>query len=107
MLLTIDIGNTNTVLGVFDGETLADSWRVRTMANATADELAFLYRGLLGEYRIEGVSVCSTVPAALREIRRMAAGCSGTCRWWSSSPAPAPACRSSSTTRRKPAPTGS
>jgi len=72
MLLTIDIGNTNTVLGVFDGETLADSWRVRTMANATADELAFLYRGLLGEYRIEGVSVCSTVPAALREIRRMA-----------------------------------
>ncbi|MBX6391522.1 MAG: type III pantothenate kinase [Frankia sp.] len=71
MLLTVDIGNTNTVLGVFDGEVLADSWRVRTQPNATADELALLYRGLLGDHRIDGVSVCSTVPAALREIRRM------------------------------------
>ncbi|MEN9293122.1 MAG: Type pantothenate kinase, partial [Actinomycetota bacterium] len=28
MLLTIDIGNTNTVLGIFDGEEMVDSWRV-------------------------------------------------------------------------------
>lgn len=71
MLLTIDVGNTNTVLGVFDGDQLANSWRVRTDPRATADELGWLYRGLLGDHPISGVSVCSTVPAALREIRRM------------------------------------
>jgi type III pantothenate kinase len=73
MLLTIDVGNTNTVLGVFDGDVLADSWRIRTDPNATSDELALLFRGLLGGYPVGGVAVCSTVPAALREIRRMVA----------------------------------
>ncbi|WP_131788098.1 type III pantothenate kinase [Protofrankia symbiont of Coriaria ruscifolia] len=71
MLLTIDIGNTNTVLGVFDGDRLADSWRVRTNPHSTADELSLLFRGLLMDYDVDGISVCSTVPAALREIRRM------------------------------------
>ena len=71
MLLAIDVGNTNTVIGVFHGEHLADSWRIRTDPHATSDELLFLFRGLLGDYKVDGVSVCSTVPAALREIRRM------------------------------------
>jgi type III pantothenate kinase len=71
MLLTIDVGNTNTVLGVFEGDLLVDSWRIRTDPHATSDELTLLYRGLIGDYTIDGVSVCSTVPAALREIRRM------------------------------------
>lgn len=71
MLLAIDVGNTNTVIGVFHGEHLADSWRIRTDPQATSDELLFLFRGLLGDYKVDGVSVCSTVPAALREIRRM------------------------------------
>ena len=47
MLLTIDIGNTNTVLGIFDGEELVDSWRVKTDARDTADELWILWRCLL------------------------------------------------------------
>ncbi|WP_163551963.1 type III pantothenate kinase [Candidatus Frankia alpina] len=71
MLLAIDVGNTNTVVGVFDSDELADSWRVRTDPHSTADELVLLYRGLLGGHRITGVSICSTVPAALRELRRM------------------------------------
>lgn len=71
MLLAIDIGNTNTVVGVFDGETLSRSWRVRTDARATADELALLFRGLLAEVTVTGIAVCSTVPAVLREMRRM------------------------------------
>jgi type III pantothenate kinase len=73
MLLTVDVGNTNTVLGVFEGEKLTDSWRIRTQTAATADELALLYKGLLDGIEIDGLSVCSTVPAVLREIRRMAA----------------------------------
>ena len=71
MLLTIDIGNTNTVLGVFEGERVAHTWRIKTDARATADELMLAFRGLLHGYEVTGVSLCSTVPAALREMRAM------------------------------------
>lgn len=71
MLLTIDIGNTNTVLGIFDGDELVDSWRVKTDARDTADELWILWRSLITDYTVSGVSICSTVPAVLREARSM------------------------------------
>jgi type III pantothenate kinase len=72
-LLAVDVGNTHTVLGVFDGELLTDSWRVKTDARATADELALQMRGLLGETRPTGIALCSTVPAVLHEMRLMCA----------------------------------
>lgn len=77
MLLTIDIGNTNIVLGLFDGTgddaTLVRDWRMRTDPRMTADELALTVRGLLGAHMddITGVSALSTVPAVLRELRAM------------------------------------
>jgi type III pantothenate kinase len=71
MLLAIDIGNTNTVLGVFDGEKLEKSWRIKTDARSTADELALTFRGLLADHEITATAACSTVPAALRELRTM------------------------------------
>lgn len=71
MLLTIDVGNTNTVLGVFDGDLLAHSWRVKTDPRDTADELWLQYRSLIDGIEISGLAVCSTVPASLREIRSM------------------------------------
>jgi type III pantothenate kinase len=74
MLLAIDIGNTNTVLGVFDGERLERSWRIKTDARSTADELALTFRGLLDGFEIDAISACSTVPAAMRELREMIAG---------------------------------
>ena len=52
MLLAIDVGNTNTVLGVFEGSTLVASWRVKTDSRDTADELALQYRALLNEFQI-------------------------------------------------------
>ena len=64
MLLTIDVGNTNTVLGVFDGETLAHSWRVKTDPRDTADELWLQYRSLIEGFEITGLSICSTVPSS-------------------------------------------
>lgn len=73
MLLAIDIGNTNTVLGVYDGSRLARSWRIKTDSRATADELALIYRGLLEGFTVTGVSACSTVPASMRELRAMLA----------------------------------
>jgi type III pantothenate kinase len=71
VLLAVDIGNTNTVLGVFDGEKLVESWRVKTDARDTADELALAYRGLLHGIPVDGIAACSTVPAVLGQLRVM------------------------------------
>lgn len=71
MLLTIDVGNTNTVLGVFDGKVLVRSWRVKTDARNTSDELWLQFSSLVDDYEITGLAVCSTVPATLRELRTM------------------------------------
>jgi type III pantothenate kinase len=71
MLLAVDVGNTNTVLGVFDGEKLSYSWRIKSDARETADELALTFQGLLSGHHIDGISACSTVPAVMRELRVM------------------------------------
>ncbi|GGG20630.1 type III pantothenate kinase [Rhodococcoides trifolii] len=77
MLLTVDVRNTNIVLGIFSGAgshaKLLRDWRMRTDASMTADELALTFRGLLGSDAdsITGVAALSTVPSVLREIRTM------------------------------------
>lgn len=71
MLLTIDVGNTNTVLGTFLGKDLVHSWRVKTDPRSTADELWLQMRALVEDIDITGISLCSTVPAVLREMRTM------------------------------------
>ena len=74
MLLTVDVGNTNTVMGMFDGEDITASWRIKTDARDTADEIALTFRGLLdGHAPITGIALCSTVPSVLREMRIMLA----------------------------------
>jgi type III pantothenate kinase len=70
MLLAIDIGNTNIVLGMFDGERLCKSWRVGTKTQVTADEYAVIIRELFSfegfEFRqVLGVAVSSVVPPLL------------------------------------------
>ena len=71
MLLTVDVGNTNIVLGLFDGDHLFASYRLRTDARVTADELALLFHGLLAKHPDpDGISVCSTVPQVLDDERR-------------------------------------
>ena len=62
MLLAVDIGNSQTVLATFDGEKRVGCWRVTTSPRATADELRFLWRGLLHDAEVTGVAACSTVP---------------------------------------------
>ena len=71
MLLTVDVGNTNTVLGIFEGEELIKSWRVKTDPRTTADELWLQFSALVAGYTLTGLSICSTVPATLRELRTM------------------------------------
>jgi type III pantothenate kinase len=71
MLLTVDVGNTNTVLGIFEGKELIKSWRVKTDPRTTADELWLQFNALVTGYKLTGLSICSTVPATLRELRTM------------------------------------
>jgi type III pantothenate kinase len=77
VLLAIDVGNTQTVLGLLEGEKVVDHWRVATDARRTADETVVLVRGLLaqrgGVEPIDGIAVCSTVPSVLHEMRDMVA----------------------------------
>ena len=77
MLLAVDVGNTKIVLGLFDGDgedaQLVRDYRMRTDARMTADELALIIRGLLGDFihKITGVAALSTVPAVQRAMRVM------------------------------------
>lgn len=70
MLLAIDIGNSNTVLGVFDGEHLLESWRLSTVESRTADEYAILIRHLmqLSDLQVapDAAILSSVVPAAVQ-----------------------------------------
>jgi len=71
MLLAIDVGNTNTVLGVFEDKALIRSWRVKTDPRDTSDELWVRYSALVAGFEISALSICSTVPSTLRELRTM------------------------------------
>ncbi len=72
MLLAADVGNTQTVYGLFDGDRLADHFRVATEARRTADELFVLIEGLLELDAVDGFCLSSTVPALQREYERFA-----------------------------------
>lgn len=61
MLLVIDVGNTNQVMGVYDGTRLLRSWRIRTEQNATEDEFNLLVRGLFAEKGIRTDAVTDTI----------------------------------------------
>jgi type III pantothenate kinase len=70
MLLVIDVGNTNTVLGIYEGERLVDSWRIWTERDRTSDEYGILMRNLFSSRaipleRIEAVSISCVVPPML------------------------------------------
>jgi type III pantothenate kinase len=65
--LAVDIGNTNTVLGMFDGGRIAHRWRLATRKDTTVDEISLMLRGLLRadaeEGRIAAAGLASVVPA--------------------------------------------
>ena len=73
MLLAVDVGNTQTVLGLYDGERLADDWRLATDLTRTGDELAVLIGGLVDPESVDGVCLSTTVPSLVREWERLVA----------------------------------
>jgi type III pantothenate kinase len=78
MLLVIDVGNTNTVLGVYEGKDLRAQWRLSTDRRQTADECGILIRNLFAlegiqHSQIDGVMVASVVPPLNSVVEEMAA----------------------------------
>ena len=72
MLLAVDVGNTQTVLGLFRDAELVDHWRLATERSSTADELGVLLTGLLDLDSVDGICVASTVPVLVREWESVA-----------------------------------
>jgi type III pantothenate kinase len=72
MLLTVDVGNTQTVLGLYDGADLREHWRTATDAERTGDELSVLLAGLLDPDQVDGVCLSSTVPALVHAWEELA-----------------------------------
>lgn len=80
--MAVDVGNTQTVLGLIDGEEPRGQWRIATEVHRTADELAVFFAGLLA---LEGLSpdevsamiVSSVVPGLTRAYRNLASGVFG------------------------------
>src|SRR5215471_19093670 len=72
MLLAVDVGNTQTVLGLYEGERLAEHWRLATERTRTGDELGVMLGGLLDLDAVDGICLSSTVPTVVREWEAMA-----------------------------------
>lgn len=78
MILVFDVGNTETVIGLFDGRELVDHWRISTPLERTVDELGLLVRSLIRESgfeasAIDAAAIGSVVPpktGALEEMCR-------------------------------------
>src|ERR1044071_10172699 len=88
MLLAIDVGNTQTVIGLYGAEDasasstgaerdLLDHWRIATTPERTSDELALLVQEFLGfhgfsfDEDVDGVALCSSVPSITMAVREM------------------------------------
>lgn len=76
MIFVFDVGNTNIVLGVYDGDDLKFHWRIETSRNRTEDEFAmnvktlFDYSGLAFS-DIDGIIISSVVPPIMFALERM------------------------------------
>jgi type III pantothenate kinase len=73
MLLAIDVGNTSTVLGLYDGAELTEHWRIATERNRSGDELGVLYKGFFDLSSVDGIALSSTVPQLVRSYGEFAA----------------------------------
>src|SRR5947199_1071825 len=72
VLLAIDVGNTSTVFGLFDGIELSEHWRIATERHKSGDELGALYRSFLDLGSVDGICLSSTVPQLVRSYQEFA-----------------------------------
>jgi type III pantothenate kinase len=72
VLLAVDVGNTQTVFGLFEGAELREHWRVATEGHRTGDEVGLLLRGLVDVSKLDGICLSSTVPPLVRSYEELA-----------------------------------
>ncbi|MGZ8716286.1 MAG: type III pantothenate kinase [Gaiellaceae bacterium] len=72
MLLAVDVGNTQTVFGLYEGDQLGERWRIATEAQRTGDELGSLLGDFIDFEALEGICLSSTVPRLIREYEHLA-----------------------------------
>ena len=72
MLLAVDVGNTQTVFGLYEGAELGEYWRIATEAQKTGDELGALLADFLDFGSLEGMCLSFTVPRLIREYEHVA-----------------------------------
>ncbi len=77
MLLVIDVGNTNTVLGIYEKDRLVDNWRIWTERDRTSDEYGILIRNLffassIPLEKVEAISISCVVPPMLNMLLELA-----------------------------------
>jgi type III pantothenate kinase len=72
LLLAVDVGNTQTVFGLFDGDRLTEQFRVGTDRSHTGDELAVLLRAFVDLDSLNGIALCSSVPQLVHEYEAFA-----------------------------------
>jgi type III pantothenate kinase len=72
MLLAVDVGNTQTVFGLYDGLELGERWRIATEAQRTGDELGALLADFLDFAALDGICLSCTVPRLIREYEHVA-----------------------------------
>ncbi|MGM9927981.1 MAG: type III pantothenate kinase [Bacillus sp. (in: firmicutes)] len=76
MIFVLDVGNTNTVLGIYENDTLKHHWRIETSRNKTEDEFGMLIKSLLQHVdltfeHIDGIIISSVVPPIMAALERM------------------------------------
>lgn len=82
MILTFDVGNTETTAGLFDGEALRSHWRITTGIPRTHDEFSLLLRSLLqasgiDQSAVKGSAICSVVPPITQPLAQACEDCFG------------------------------
>jgi type III pantothenate kinase len=78
LLLAIDVGNTQTVFGLFEGGRLKEQFRVGTDRSHTSDELAVMLRAFVDLQALDGIVLCASVPTLIREYELFAERWAGT-----------------------------
>ena len=73
MLLAVDVGNTQTVFGLYDGDVLGERWRIATEGERTGDEIGALLGDFLDLEALDAMALSSTVPRLIREYEHVAA----------------------------------
>jgi len=78
MLLAVDVGNTNTVIGIYNGTKRVGVWRIRTIEDSTADEYQMILRSLvagdMNSFQLDGIIISCVVPPLIGALEELCKG---------------------------------